>query len=33
MGHKEGEEVEIVTPSGKRRFEIVKLVTVHDESV
>jgi transcription elongation factor GreA len=31
MGHKEGEEVEVVTPSGKRRFEIVKLVTVHDE--
>jgi transcription elongation factor GreA len=32
MGHKEEDEVEITTPSGKRRFEIVKLVTVHDES-
>ena len=32
MGRKEGEEVEITTPSGKRRFEIVKLITVHDES-
>lgn len=32
MGHREGEEVVIVTPSGKRRFEIVKLVTVHDQA-
>lgn len=31
MGHKAGEEVEVVTPSGKRRFEIVKLLTAHDE--
>ncbi len=31
MGKREGEEVEISTPSGKRRFEIVKLITVHDE--
>jgi transcription elongation factor GreA len=31
MGHRVGEEVEIVTPSGRRRFEIVKLTTVHDE--
>jgi transcription elongation factor GreA len=30
MGHREGDEVEIVTPSGKRRFEIVKLITAHD---
>jgi transcription elongation factor GreA len=30
MGRQEGEEVEISTPSGKRRFEIIKLVTIHD---
>jgi len=32
MGKREGEEVEIVTPNGKRRFEIVKLITVHDSN-
>lgn len=32
MGKREGEEVEISTPSGKRRFEIVKLLTAHDEA-
>ena len=32
MGKREGEEVEISTPSGKRRFELVKLTTVHDEA-
>ena len=30
MGRREGEEVEISTPAGKRRFEIVKLTTIHD---
>ena len=30
MGRIEGDEVEITTPSGKRRFEIVKLTTIHD---
>jgi transcription elongation factor GreA len=30
MGRQEGEEIEINTPSGKRRFEIIKLVTIHD---
>lgn len=30
MGRKEGDEVEITTPSGKRRFEVVKLTTVHE---
>jgi transcription elongation factor GreA len=32
MGRREGDEVEITTPSGKRRFEIVKLTTIHDEA-
>jgi transcription elongation factor GreA len=31
-GKQEGDEVEVATPSGKRVFEIVRLVTVHDES-
>ncbi|HEX8087219.1 MAG TPA: transcription elongation factor GreA [Blastocatellia bacterium] len=30
MGKNEGDEVEINTPAGKRRFEIVKLTTIHD---
>jgi transcription elongation factor GreA len=30
MGKREGDEVEIVTPAGKRRFEVVKLATIHD---
>ncbi|HWX40769.1 MAG TPA: transcription elongation factor GreA [Blastocatellia bacterium] len=30
MGRREGEEVEISTPAGKRRFEIIKLTTIHD---
>ncbi len=29
MGRNEGDEVEITTPVGKRRFEIIKLVTIH----
>jgi transcription elongation factor GreA len=30
MGRMAGDEVEVITPSGKRRFEIVKLTTIHD---
>jgi transcription elongation factor GreA len=32
MGRAEGDEVEITTPSGKRRFEIIKLTTIHDSA-
>ena len=32
MGRGEGAEVEISTPAGKRRFEIIKLTTVHQEN-
>lgn len=32
MGKREGDEVDITTPSGKRRFEVVRLTTVHDEA-
>jgi transcription elongation factor GreA len=31
MGKREGDEVDITTPNGKRRFEVVRLTTVHDE--
>jgi transcription elongation factor GreA len=31
VGREEGDEVRVPTPTGTRRFEIVKLVTVHDE--
>jgi transcription elongation factor GreA len=30
MGRSEGDETEISTPAGKRRFEIIKLTTIHD---
>src|SRR5215510_8495914 len=33
MGRSEGDEVNIVTPAGKRRFEIVKLTTFHDSEM
>jgi len=33
MGKREGDEVDITTPSGKRRFEVVRLTTIHDEEL
>ena len=30
MGRSEGDEIEILTPAGKRRFEIIKLTTIHE---
>ena len=32
MGRSEGDEVEITTPAGKRRFEVIKLMTIHDSN-
>jgi transcription elongation factor GreA len=32
MGKREGDEVDITTPSGKRRFEVVRLMTIHDDN-
>lgn len=32
MGRSEGDEVEIITPAGKRRFEIIKLTTIHESA-
>ena len=31
MGKREGDEVDITTPNGKRRFEVVRVATIHDE--
>jgi transcription elongation factor GreA len=31
MGKREGDEVDITTPSGKRRFEVVRLTTLRDD--
>jgi transcription elongation factor GreA len=30
MGKREGDEVDITTPSGKRHFEVVRVITIHD---
>jgi transcription elongation factor GreA len=32
VGKSEGDEITVITPSGKRSFEIIKLVTIHDEA-
>jgi transcription elongation factor GreA len=32
LNRQEGDEVEVRTPNGTRRFEIVKLVTIHDDA-
>ena len=32
LGKEEGDEVTIATPNGTKRFELVKLVTIHDEA-
>src|SRR5437588_1878127 len=32
VGKTEGDAIKVVTPNGTRRFEIVKLVTIHDEA-
>jgi len=32
LNKEEGDEVTVTTPSGSRRFELVKLMTIHDEA-
>src|SRR5918996_5001597 len=32
LNKEEGDEIKVVTPSGRRAFELVKLVTIHDEN-
>jgi transcription elongation factor GreA len=31
LNKEEGDDIKVVTPSGKREFELVKLITIHDE--
>ena len=31
LNKEEGDEVTVTTPNGSRRFEVVKLLTIHDE--
>lgn len=32
LNREEGDEVTVTTPNGSRRFELVKLITIHDEA-
>ena len=32
LNKEEGDEIKVVTPSGARAFELVKLITIHDEA-
>ena len=32
VGRTAGDEIKVITPNGPRRFEITKLVTIHDEA-
>jgi transcription elongation factor GreA len=32
LNKEEGDEVKVVTPNGMRRFEIIRLATIHDEA-
>ena len=32
LNREEGDEIKVTTPSGSRTFELVKLVTIHDEA-
>ncbi len=32
VGKTEGDEIKVTTPNGPRNFEILKLVTIHDEA-
>jgi transcription elongation factor GreA len=31
LGKEEGDEITIIAPNGSRQFELVKLITIHDE--
>ena len=32
LNKEEGDEIKVVTPNGNRQFELVKLITIHDEA-
>src|SRR6185295_5001208 len=32
LNKEEGDEIKVVTPNGARKFELIKLITIHDEA-
>ena len=32
LNKEEGDEIKVVTPAGLRRFELIKVITIHDEA-
>ena len=32
LNKEEGDEIKVTTPSGNKTFELIKLITIHDES-
>ena len=32
LNRKVGDEVQVATPAGKKEFEVIRLVTIHDEA-
>jgi transcription elongation factor GreA len=32
LNKEEGDEIKVVTPKGPRKFELIKLITIHDEA-
>jgi transcription elongation factor GreA len=32
LNREEGDEIKVTTPSGARQFELIKLITIHDDS-
>ena len=32
LNKEEGDEIKVITPNGNRRFELVKVITIHDEA-
>ena len=32
LNREEGDEIKVTTPAGARRFELVKVITIHDEA-
>jgi transcription elongation factor GreA len=31
LNKEEGDEIKVATPAGSRRFELVKVITIHDD--
>ena len=32
LNKEEGDEIKVVTPNGSKSFELIKLITIHDEA-